>query len=77
MRKRTIEHTLLDGAQNIYHSALLPMLNSLHPKAAESVEELKNQGAYIAGTIREEIEDIVAEAQFERMKKHVDEEMKQ
>jgi hypothetical protein len=79
MNEKTIEKWLIGAALTAAAPTLLPIVkNILRPLATT---ELYGSGDWIDRVktttqfIREEFEDIVAEAQFERMKKQLDLEM--
>lgn len=79
MNEKTIEKWLIGAALAAAAPTLLPIVkNILRPLATTG---LHGTGDWIdrvkttTQVIREEFEDIVAEAQFERMKKQLDREM--
>jgi hypothetical protein len=58
---------------------LFPTLkDSLHPvamKAMQGVKDLSEQARGLLGSVREDMEDLVAEAEFERLKNSIDSEL--
>jgi hypothetical protein len=74
--QRTTEKIIVGAALTLAVSALLPIAKStLKPLAAsgiQGVRGLANRAKYALQVARDEVEDIIAEAQFERMKKQFD-----
>lgn len=77
--QRNIEKVIIGAALALAASALLPIAKSaLRPLAAGGVQSgagLLQRTRSLIQMAREEVEDIVAEAQFERMKKQLDKEI--
>jgi exonuclease VII small subunit len=70
---------IVGAALAVAASALLPIAKStLKPLAQSGLQGamgLVNRAKYALQVAREEVEDIIAEAQFERMKKQIDQEI--
>lgn len=81
MNQKNVEQLIVGTALALAASALLPVIKtSLRPfsqHGMESVNGLISRTRSIVQYAREEIEDIVAEAQFERIKKQFDQEIAQ
>ncbi|HJV45523.1 MAG TPA: DUF5132 domain-containing protein [Bacillota bacterium] len=79
MFQRQIEKVIVGAAFTAAASVLLPILKETLPPTIragrEGLNSLVHRGKDSLMYIREEIEDIVAEAQFERMKKQMDREI--
>lgn len=76
MIQKNLDKIIIGTALAIAASALLPVAKStLRPLAAngrQSGVNLINRARSFVQMAREEVEDIIAEAQFERMKKQMD-----
>ncbi|WP_233455235.1 DUF5132 domain-containing protein [Paenibacillus elgii] len=76
MREQQIEKWLVGAALAFAASALLPVVKTtLLPVAEAGYQGLRSAAGAARSSLqraREELEDIVAEAQFERMKKKLD-----
>jgi hypothetical protein len=81
MIEKNLEKLIVAAALTVAAPVLLPVAKStLLPIAAagyKSVRGLWNTGRSWAQIVKEEAEDIVAEAHFERMKKRLDREIAQ
>src|SRR5690348_4376027 len=81
MKQKKIENIIVGTALAVTASTLLPLIKStLRPMAVTGVKGTLGaveRAKTIYQRAREEIEDIVAEAQFERMKKQMDQEIAQ
>ncbi|WP_261301801.1 DUF5132 domain-containing protein [Paenibacillus andongensis] len=79
MIQKNIDKIIIGSALAVAASALLPIAKStLRPLAAAGMQGsggLLHQARSLLQMAREEVEDIVAEAQFERMKKQLDKEI--
>lgn len=79
MRSKSLDNILIGAALAAAASALLPIAKStLRPMLAAGLEKsggLLDRARSCLQVAREEMEDIVAEAQFERMKKRLDKEI--
>lgn len=76
MIQKHIEKVIVGTALAIAASALIPIAKStLRPLAASGMQggaDLLNRARSVFQKAREEVEDIIAEAQFERMKRQFD-----
>lgn len=76
---RNLERIIVGTALTLSASTLLPIAKStltpLLKMGASGVQTLTRQTKSMAQIIREEMEDIYAEAQFERMKRSMDQEI--
>jgi hypothetical protein len=70
--QRTAERIIVGAALAVAASTLLPILKPLAVGGLQALAGLANRTKYAVQLVREEAEDIVAEAQFERMKKQLD-----
>ncbi|NRF90864.1 DUF5132 domain-containing protein [Paenibacillus frigoriresistens] len=79
MIQKNIDKIIIGSALAVAASALLPIARStMQPIAAAGVQgsnSLLQRARSLLQMAREEVEDIVAEAQFERMKKQLDKEI--
>jgi hypothetical protein len=79
MMQKNIEKLIIGAALVAATSVILPIAKStLRPLLANGLtagEGLKNRARSYFQIAKEEVEDIVAEAQFERMKKRLDKEI--
>lgn len=79
MAKQVVEKMVVGAALSVAASALLPIARETLPLLMKTgrrgAEELFQRTKESAQRVREEIEDIVAEAQFERMKRKFDQEI--
>jgi hypothetical protein len=79
MIQKNLDKLIVGAALAAAASALLPIAKStLRPLLANGLtagEVLMQRARSIVQIAREEVEDIVAEAQFERMKKQLDKEI--
>jgi hypothetical protein len=79
MAKQVVEKMILGAALSVAASALLPIARETFPlfikTGRKGVGELIQRTKASVQIAREEIEDIVAEAQFERMKRKFDAEI--
>jgi hypothetical protein len=79
MIQKNLDKLIVGAALAAAASALLPIAKStLRPLLANGLtagEGLMNRARSIVQIAKEEVEDIVAEAQFERMKKQLDKEI--
>jgi hypothetical protein len=79
MIQKNLDKLIVGAALAAAASTLLPIAKStLRPLLANGLtagEGLVNRARSIVQIAREEVEDIVAEAQFERMKKQLDKEI--
>jgi hypothetical protein len=77
--QRNVEKIIVGAALTVAASALLPILKStlkpLLSGGVQGAEGLANRAKYAFQIARDEVEDIIAEAQFERMKKQLDKEI--
>ncbi len=69
------ERIIVGAALALAASALLPILKPLAAGGVQALAGLADKAKYAMQLAREEAEDIVAEAQFERMKKRLDKEI--
>jgi hypothetical protein len=70
--QRNAERIIVGAALAVAASTLLPMLKPLAAGGLQALAGLANRTKYAMQLVREEAEDIIAEAQFERMKKQLD-----
>jgi hypothetical protein len=81
MNQKNVEQLIVGTALALSASVLLPIIKtSLRPLSQNSmvsVNGLISRARSIVQYTKEEIEDIVAEAQFERVKKQFDQEIAQ
>ncbi|MFD0693951.1 DUF5132 domain-containing protein [Paenibacillus sp. GCM10027628] len=79
MIQKNIDKIIVGTALTVAASALLPIAKTaLQPLAAAGMEggaNLLQRARSLFQMAREEVEDIVAEAQFERMKRQLDKEI--
>lgn len=79
MIQKNIDKVIVGAALVTATSAILPVAKStLRPLLASGLakgEGLINRARFYIQLAKEEVEDIVAEAQFERMKKQLDQEI--
>ncbi|TDF93037.1 DUF5132 domain-containing protein [Paenibacillus piri] len=79
MLQKNVDKLIIGAALAVAASALLPIAKSIfRPIAATGLEggsNLINRGKSLVQIARQEVEDIIAEAQFERMKKQLDKEI--
>lgn len=79
MAQKVIEKVIVGAALTMAASVLLPIAKHSLPVLVQSgrrgVGELTSRTKSMIQVAREEIEDIVAEAQFERMKRQFDQEI--
>jgi hypothetical protein len=79
MIQKNLDKLIVGAALAAAASALLPIAKStLRPLLANGLtagDGLMNRARSIVQIAKEEVEDIVAEAQFERMKKQLDKEI--
>lgn len=79
MIQKNIDKIIIGSALAIAASALLPIAKStMQPIAAAGMQGsagLMQRARSLLQIAREEMEDIIAEAQFERMKKQLDKEI--
>lgn len=79
MLERTVEKIIVGAALAYAASTLWPLMKRTVKPLAESGTEgaagLTDRIQYVLQVARDEIEDIVAEAQFERMRKRLDREI--
>ncbi|SDN73434.1 hypothetical protein SAMN04487897_104238 [Paenibacillus sp. yr247] len=79
MIQKNIDKIIIGTALTIAASAILPIAKStLQPIAAAGMQGsggLLQRAKSLLQLAREEVEDIIAEAQFERMKKQLDKEI--
>ncbi|MCR8630412.1 DUF5132 domain-containing protein [Paenibacillus radicis (ex Xue et al. 2023)] len=79
MLRKNLDKIIIGSALAIAASALLPIAKStLRPIAKTGMQggaNLFNRGRSFIQIARQEVEDIIAEAQFERMKKQLDKEI--
>lgn len=79
MLQKNAEKIIVGAALAVAASALLPILRStLKPLAQTGMQGslgLADRLRYAVQVARDEVEDIIAEAQFERMKKRIDDEI--
>ncbi|WP_282936283.1 DUF5132 domain-containing protein [Paenibacillus sp. RC67] len=79
MNQRNIEKVIIGAALSLAVSALIPIAKSaLRPLAGSGAQGgagLLQRTRSMFQIAREEVEDIIAEAQFERMKKQLDKEI--
>ncbi|TJY44149.1 DUF5132 domain-containing protein [Cohnella pontilimi] len=73
--ERNVERLIVGAALGLAASTLLPILKPLASEGIQAFAGLAGRVKYAAQIIREEAEDIVAEAQFERMRKKLDREI--
>ncbi|TBL76546.1 DUF5132 domain-containing protein [Paenibacillus thalictri] len=79
MIQKNLDKIIIGAALAVAASALLPVAKSaFRPAAAGGTQGgsfLLNRARALVQIARQEVEDIVAEAQFERMKKQLDKEI--
>lgn len=79
MLEQQAEKMIVGTALAVAVSAFLPVLkNTVKPLTETALQggaDMAGKLKYAFGVIRDEMEDIVAEAQFERMKKRLDNEI--
>lgn len=79
MLQKNAEKLIVGAALAVAASTLLPILKSTLKPLAEAgiqgAQGLTDRIKYAYQVARDEVEDIVAEAQFERMKKRLDHEI--
>jgi hypothetical protein len=79
MIQKNLDNIIVGAALAVAASTLLPIAKStFSPLAASGLQSgtgLLNNARSLLQKAREEVEDIVAEAQFERMKKQMDQEI--
>ena len=79
MAKQVVEKMIVGAALSVAASVLLPIARETLPllmnTGRRGAEEFFQRSKESAQRVREEIEDIVAEAQFERMKRNFDKEI--
>jgi hypothetical protein len=79
MIQKNLDNIIVGAALTVAASTLLPIAKStFSPLAASGLQSgagLLNHARSLIQKAREEVEDIVAEAQFERMKKQMDQEI--
>ncbi|UOF92031.1 DUF5132 domain-containing protein [Fodinisporobacter ferrooxydans] len=79
MIQRSVERLIVGAALAVTGSILLPVIKEVIKPVSgmggKSFSDLRERGQYMMQIAREEVEDIVAEAQFERMRKKIDREI--
>jgi hypothetical protein len=70
--QRTAERIIVGAALAVAASTLLPILKPVAAGGLQALAGLASRAKYAMQLVREEAEDIVAEAQFERMRKQLD-----
>ncbi|MDB5055323.1 MAG: hypothetical protein JWM44_3373 [Bacilli bacterium] len=79
MKQKSVEQIIVGAALTLAASALLPIVKTtIRPIAISGIQGAKALTTQVKSTFqrtREELEDIVAEAKFERLKKQLDHEI--